>query len=170
MIASPKLRLPLASETAIYRVTERILRADATLGRVVKTWRTWEGAPHDKADPTEATCPFARLSIQAGGMAFYSPSTMQGRLEIAAELVVAGSCLDDLHNLWGAFARALYPADSDARQSIQLRLREAGARTGQYEFSQVAFDPTPGLEGVLSGRAVMMIMYRFDINPVAPSC
>jgi hypothetical protein len=167
---SPKLKLPTTAETALFRMLERTLVSDATLDRVVKTWRAFHGRPDDKADMTEAQCPWVRLSLQPTGLSFYTPSSMEGQLDVIVELAVSGTCLDDLHNLYGAILRAVYPTDAAARLTMQNRFRSAGARTGQWLPSQLAYDPTPGLEGILMGRGTMRITYRFDTIANAPTC
>ena len=165
-----KLRLPQSRETALFRAVDKILRADSGLSAVGITWRSFTGDPTDKADPTSAQCPWIRLSTEATGLQFFHPSGMEGRLRIPVELMVAGTCLDDLHNLWAAVMRGLYPSDATARLAIQTRLRTLGARTGLPLFSQVAYDPTPGMEGVLQGRGMIDIEYQFSTDPTAPDC
>jgi hypothetical protein len=163
MTTNPKLRLPVAPETAIFRLVDRMLRADETLFRVVKTWRSYQGGPDDRTDLAEGHCPFVRLSTRnGGGERFFSPSGTEGQIEIVVELGASGSCLDDIHNLWGAVKRALFPTDATARLAFQSRLRDAGARTGLIEVAQSAFDPTPGTDGVMYARGVLSCTYRFD--------
>lgn len=163
MSANPKLPLLPAPETTIFRIVDRTLRADGSLGRVVKTWRSYEGRPDDRVDPSLAQCPWVRLSTRNGsGEQWSAPSTLSGRIEVVAEIAVEGSCLDDLHNLWGAVKRALYPKVAADRLAFQERLRAAQARTGLVDIAQSAFDPTPGSDGVMFARGVLSIEYRFD--------
>lgn len=166
--SNPKLRAPQTARVALFRLIDQQLRADAALRSAVKTFRSWQGEAGDRTEPSLQQAPWLRLSIAGGPVAPWAASTQLGTLAVRVELWVAGSCLDDLDNLWGLVERACYPADPAARLAFQARLRAAGAHTGQVRLQQPAFDPGPAGDDHLEGVAHLALDYRFDQNPAAP--
>ena len=53
------------------------------------------------------------------GEEFKTPDTMAGDLLINCEVIIAGSCVDDLTNFWWMLTRCFYPQGGGApRQAI----------------------------------------------------
>jgi hypothetical protein len=169
MPTNPLLKqLPTDATTTLFRALERVLRSDPVLKATVKTWRTYEGRPEDVQPPASTGLPWVRLTPRLGADDWWASSTMVGRLYLDAEIVIEGTCADDLLNLWGAVERAVYPNDAAARLAIQARLRAEGkAHTGLVGFSRPQFAADPEANQI-EARAWLAVEYRFDTNPTAP--
>jgi hypothetical protein len=110
--------------------------------------------------------PWIRLTPKLGPENWWAQSTQKGPLLIEAEIVVKGTCVDDLLGLWWAIQRAIYPVDVAQRNAFQARLNQAGAWPGTIAFSPPSL--TGGSEGHLEGAGTLTLEYRFDVNPTAP--
>ena len=98
------------------------------------------------------------------GEEFKTPDTMAGDLLINCEVIIAGSCVDDLTNFWWMLDPLLLPARRrHTRQAIIQTLQTAGARSGLVLFSQPAFDPGP--DGVFfAGQGQIKIEIQSQLN------
>lgn len=170
MSSQPRLKLPTAATTAIFRRIERQLRNDKALGRVVNSWTTWEGCPSDRVPNATGSAPLITLTPQAEAENWWAPSTQKGTLLVRVDMLVTGTCVDDVLNLWWAIQRACYPSDSTERLGFQGDLQAAGAHTGLIRFSQPAFDsdPAAGEDGQFLARGELAVEFRFDHNPTLP--
>lgn len=163
------LKLPTCRAAALYDLLESRLRDDATLKRVVKEWRSWQGTAKDRTAPTAQMCPFVRLTPESDPLKWWAVTTLEGRLTLRVDVGVPGNNPRDVLNLWDAVCRAMYPADAALRLAFHAALRAAGGHTGQPEFTQAAFDDAPGeSENVLTAVGRIAVAYRFDLNPTSP--
>lgn len=164
MASSPKLRsLPTDVPTALFRITESILRADPVVSNVVKAWQTWEGKPDDKIPPGSTRLPWVSLTPRPTTERWYSPESQMGMLVIQIEAVVEGTCIDDPMNLWGAIRWALNGSgDRTRRCDIQQRLQAAGAAKGFYLFSDPLYDSASvaGQDATFQATGSVQIEYR----------
>lgn len=141
----PQLDLNDSPRTAVFREVETILRADPTLRRVVKCWRSWQGVPGDAQELSPAAGgPAVRLTPVGSEEQFQFPDAQTGTLTIGVEAAVAGTCVDDVLNLWWAIERAIYPADQAAKFAIQQAIQQAGSKTGLCTFSSPSLDMDAG--------------------------
>jgi len=164
MASSPKLDLPTAERTSVFRAMETIVRQNAIFGRIIKPdrFRTWEGHPRDIKPFSYQEAPCLRWTPQNGPENFQTPNQMHGDLYISCEVLVAGSCSDDMTNFWRMLETCFYPGGLP-NNVIQQTLRNAGARTGLVFFTQPAFDPSP--DGVFfAGAGQLKIEVAFTIN------
>src|SRR5271166_6738518 len=134
------LNLPQSPRDAVFRAMETIVRGNAVFQRVVKptSFRTWQGNPEDAKEFTFEIAPAIRWTPMNTGEAFRTPDTMSGDLLINCEVIIRGSCCDDLTNFWWMLTRCFYPASLSTRQANVLALQNAGARSGLVLFSQPA--------------------------------
>lgn len=141
----PTLDLNTAPRTSVYRKVVQLIRNDATIKRIVRptSIRAWDGLPSDGEPFTPEIAPALRFTPINGPDAFWSPGSMKGDLLINVEMMVAGTCVDDVFNLWFAACRALYPALQSSTNANVQALMAAGAYDGLAVFSSPAFDPDP---------------------------
>jgi len=145
---------------------ETIVRGNFIFNRVVKPdrFRTWQGEPRDIKPFSYQEAPCLRWTPMNTGEEFKTPDTMAGDLLINCEVIIAGSCVDDLTNFWWMLTRCFYPQGGGApRQAIIQTLQTAGARSGLVLFSQPAFDPGP--DGVFfAGQGQIKIEIQSQLN------
>ena len=161
-----KLDLPTSPRVAVFRAMETIVRGNSVFNRIVKPdrFRTWQGEPRDIKPFSYQEAPCLRWTPMNTGEEFKTPDTMAGDLLINCEVIIAGSCCDDLTNFWWLLTRCFYPQGGGApRQAIIQTLQAAGARSGLVLFSQPAFDPGP--DGVFfAGQGQIRIEIQSQLN------
>lgn len=145
------LDLPDSPSTLVWRLIVARLQGDTDLGRVVRTWITWDGASNCNVDLASDAVqgPSIRIYPTEGPMAWYSADQQVIPLNIAVETTVPGMDVEDILNLQGAIVGALYPPDPAAERAFEQALVTAGAETGLIEFSQPIMEPhaTAGFGG-----------------------
>jgi len=159
------LDLPTSPRATVFRAMETIVRENTVFQRIVKpdNFRTWEGRPRDSKPFDQATAPALRWTPMNTGESFRTPDTMAGDLLINCEIIVRGSCCDDLTNFWWLITRCFYPTQLAARNAIIQTLQTAGARSGLVLFTQPAFDPGP--DGVfMAGQGQLKIEIQSQLN------
>jgi hypothetical protein len=159
------LDLPMSPRAAVFRAMETIVRQNAVFNRIVKPdrFRTWQGEPRDVKPFSYQEAPCLRWTPMNTGEEFRTPDTMAGDLLINCEVIVAGSCCDDLTNFWWMLTRCFYPAALGGRNANIQTLQAAGARSGLVLFSQPAFDPGP--DGVFfAGQGQIKIEIESQLN------
>jgi hypothetical protein len=139
ILTFPKLDLAPGPETIAFRCVESILRDDPVLKRVISKngWYSWLGDAQDDSDATLSSCPWIRLTPQAGDSDWESENQHRSPLLVGIELAVAGTNADQLMNLWHAVRRALFPLDVAALQAI--RDRADAAKITKSRISRPAF-------------------------------
>lgn len=169
MPTAPLLKLPTMTNTSVFRAIVNVLKCDPDLKSVGVTWRLWEGVPADIEVPSIDQCPWIRLTPRTGPEDFWTPSELKGTLRIDAEIWVAGTCMDDLTNLWGAAQRALSPLDATRRDAIVMMLQSptVGGWVGACRFVNASMTAA-GDDGHLEGSASILIDYRFSQNLTPP--
>ncbi len=103
----PRLPLPDYPWTTAYLALVDVLREDPDLGRVVHTWRTWDGGTKDLETHTPAHMPYVEfmpipLSIGRATEVEYAVE-----FKVRVRFAVRGTNVVDLMNLWGAVMQAL---------------------------------------------------------------
>lgn len=143
------------------------MKADPTLKDVIPpgNWQTWNGKATDKAPPPKQDSPTITLDVDAGSVAFWSPSSLVSDLFINIQLGINSLDLEDVLDLWEAIEDALYPRGDDARTrrlAIQKRLTDAGAHTGLTAFTIPATDrdPEKGDDGRMVSTGQLKIQVR----------
>lgn len=126
MAAQPLLHLTTSPRVLAYRLIERTLRADPVLSNVVGLWSTWEG------DPIRDPLPLAlvgdssiKLQPAMGPVDFWAVDSTRGDLIVDVDLIVRGTCYDDLDNLWYAMEQAIWPRDVTRQRAFILKLQQA---------------------------------------------
>ena len=93
---------------------------------------------------------------------FATPELINGDLWINCEVIVAGSCCDDLTNFWWML-RSVSTRDQADISRLSRRWWRPAARSGLVFFTQPAFDPGP--DGVfLAGQGQLKIEVQSPIN------
>ena len=160
------LDLPTSPRAAVFRAMEQIVRENTIFQRIVKSdnFRTWQGHPRDSKPFDLSHAPAIRWTPANTGESFRTPDTMAGDLLINCEIIIRGSCCDDLTNFWWMVTRCFYPPGVVAtRNAIIQTLQTAGARSGLVLFTQPAFDPGP--DGVfLAGQGQLRIEIQSQLN------
>lgn len=126
----PKLALPDGEEAIAFVAVDQVLRADPTLSTVIRTWSSWRGEQADVAEPCHAMCPMLRLS--PGGLpgGWETEGQQRQPMSIGIQLVVAGTDVRQLMNLYGAVRRALWPRQPDRYEAIHTKMQTAGITRG----------------------------------------
>ncbi len=168
MAGTASLDLPTSPRAAVFRAMETIVRGNSVFQRIVKPdrFRTWQGHPRDIKPFSYQEAPCLRWTPMNTAETFATPNMMTGDLLINCEVIVAGSCSDDLTNFWWMLETCFYPDAITSSQTgdntVQQTLRNSGAHTGLVFFTQPAFDPGP--DGVFfAGQGQMKITIRLSI-------
>jgi hypothetical protein len=159
------LDLPTSPRAAVFRAMETIVRQNPTFQRIVKpdNFRSWQGHPRDSKPFDQSNAPAMRWTPMNTGETFRTPDTMAGDLLLNCEILIRGTCCDDLTNFWWMITRCFYPPVFAARNAIIQTLQTAGARSGLVLFSQPAFDPGP--DGVfMAGQGQLKIEIQSQLN------
>jgi hypothetical protein len=159
------LPLPRSPRTAVFRALVKLLHNDLVLRNVLKdgALRSWSGTSHDSMEFTFSIAPAIRLTPTNGPEQFWSPNAQVGDLLINCEMIIAGTNVDDVQNLWWGIEKAIYPADQTKAVAHQQTLQAAGAHSGLVLFSQPAFDPTPESK-FFAAMGQMRIAVRLQFN------
>jgi len=136
------LDLNTSPRTAVLRQIETILKTNATLKRVVKTWRTWREKPGQNPPFGIEHAPAVRITPSNGPEDWRYPTSFVGPLYLNIEYLLIGADADDPLNFWWALELALYPGGAGTLANIQA-LQQAGANDGLVVFSQPGMDPGP---------------------------
>lgn len=136
------LALPKSPHRLLYRELVRVWRADKDLADAVKTWFVWDGSVADRVPFGLSLCPSVAALPGRGSDRYYGPSGFDGTLTVDLTIVVAGTNVDDLLDLYHALQRALWPSDPATRAAIREGLRALGAVTGEAEFIQPKLAPS----------------------------
>ena len=138
-------QLPVSPRTKVYRAVVAILQHDPVLSNVIKpeNFRCWAGSSKDNMVFEFSNSPSLRVTPTNGPEEWIFPTAFRGWLYLQCEMLLAGTDVDDVFNLWFAIERALYPDDYASQQAMVAKLQQAGAYTGLPEFSQPAFDAQP---------------------------
>lgn len=164
MAGTCSLDLPTSPRTAVFRAMETIVRNNAIFQRTIKPdrFRTWQGEPRDIKPFTLGEAPCMRWTPMHSGEEFRTPDSMSGDLLINCEVIIRGTCVDDLTNFWWMLSRCFYPGGAAINQNVAT-LQTAGARSGLVKFSQPAFDPDP--DGVFfAGMGQLKIEIQSNFN------
>lgn len=161
-----KLNLSDGPRAILFRLIDRQLRSDHTLGRVIKIHRSWTGEPDDRNEMGRDSAPSIRLTSRSGPSSWKIPWVRVGTLVIDVDTIIRGSCSDDQDNLWDSIRAAICPVDVVARQEFWSMLQANGAWTGIVNVGQPSYDPRPdaGSDGMFRGSGQLSIEYRVDVD------
>lgn len=124
--------------------TVEIMQSDDVLGRAIQTWMVWDGSktvPSHRPD-VSSMAPILRMEPAISPATWFDPSSQAGFLQVKIRLIVKSFVAEDYLNLWEAVMDSLYPYGERSRQlAIEETLVNAGATTGQWEFSVPAANP-----------------------------
>lgn len=135
--------LPRGKRSQLFRAVEDILRDNDDLARTVKTWRSYEGQADDLVDPTPDQCPWVRLHLEKRPITPSGEEGMIVEVGVVIELATAGTCQDDILDLWEAIEVALSVISTHRGVSVRDWLRDHAIegpdgsprpREGGYEF------------------------------------
>lgn len=145
MATGPKLDLNTSPRTAVFRKIVGWVRNDPTIKRIVRptSIRAWDGLPQDGEPFAVGIAPCLRFTPANAAETFWSPGSTRGPLFINVEMLVEGTCVDDVLNLWWAVERAIYPQAQSSTNANVTALQQAGGYDGLSLFSMPAFDPDP---------------------------
>lgn len=102
-----KLAIKSVWRAQAFRVIETILRRDAVLSGVVKTWRSREGFDTDYDLPAYDMYPMIALSPQPVPTELMSIDQIKINFSVSVQMFVHGSCVDDILGLWEAVEDAI---------------------------------------------------------------
>ena len=138
------LDLPVSPRAAVFRAMETIVRQNAVFQRVVKpdNFRTWEGHPRDSKPFDQSHAPAMRWTPMNTGEQFRTPELISGDLLINCEIIVRGSCCDDLTNFWWMLAKCFYPGSGGFQPVVQTLVAAGAGPAWYFSLSPLS---TPGL-------------------------
>lgn len=157
--------LPRGVRSAVYRRIVDQLRTDPVLSSVVKTWRT-----HDRQEPdldNASALPALQVELQLGPVAWYSPDSQFGSLQIryTAYLDATGPDALDALDFQEAIERAIYPFSDRSKQlKFEQAMRDLKCETGQITFGQPA-SPVGEQGGIVQCVGVMQVNVIRPLNP-----
>lgn len=159
------LPLPKSPHTSVFRAIVGLLTNDLVLRNIFKTGslRSWSGGNFDTLEFSYSIAPAIRLTPANGPEQFWSPNAQVGALLINCEILIAGTNVDDVQNLWWAIEKAIYPADHTKAAANVAALQAAGAHSGLVLFSQPAFDSEPS-DKFFAAMGQMKIDVRKQFN------
>ena len=139
------LDINTSPRTSVFRKIVGYIRNDPTIRRIVRptSIRAWDGLPQDAQPFAPEITPAIRLTPTAAADTWWTPGATRGPLFINVEMLVKGTNVDDVMDLWWAIVRAIYPAAQSDTNANVLALQKAGAYSGLAEFSLPAFDADP---------------------------
>ena len=138
------LDLPVSPRAAVFRAMETIVRTNPIFQRVVKpdNFRTWEGHPRDCKPFDQSHAPAMRWTPMNTGEQFRTPGLISGDLLINCEIIIRGSCCDDLTNFWWMLAKCFYPGSGGNNPIVQTLVAAGAAAASSCSVSPRS---TPGL-------------------------
>lgn len=154
-LSTPKLALPDSEETIAFRAVESILRSDADLSRVIKTFVAWRGEPVDNEPPTASMCPYLMIVPSARPSGWVTEGQHEEPLQIGIFAAVVGSDADQIMNLWGAIRRALFPQDATQRTSVLTKVNAAGIVNGEITMPAYTVKAEKGDQVVMLGTGTL---------------
>jgi hypothetical protein len=169
MPSKPRLPLKTSPRVKVFRLIDQTLRNDPTLRNVVGFWQSWEGDPTRDGTPLPLNRGVAiQLRPLPGREGFWAVNSMSCDLVIGVEMVVPGTCYDDIDNLWHAVELVLFPPPKPDHNALIAKLQQAGARKGVA----IGFQP-PGLlaqendagEPCMRALGRITIEVQNDFNP-----
>lgn len=107
----------------MYRAVERVLRNDATLQAITRTFVAWNGEDLDLEPPTYNMCPYLRINPFPQEAAWITESQHNMPVEIRIQIMVKGTKFENLSNYWHAIRRAFFPLDISAAEAVRAVLR-----------------------------------------------
>lgn len=144
---APKLKLPTAPETAVFRAVVNQLTKNDVLERVIppSSWHVFNGDKKSAARPAAPSRQGPEVTIwpTAAAGRWWTPTSQIVPLAINIELTSPGSCCDDLLNLWNVFRGAIDTGDPSVDNIFRTELQLLGALTGVVTWAQQAFDLSP---------------------------
>lgn len=126
--------------------------------------RSWDGSDVDRQLATPSLGkPIVRLTPIPTGVTWLDESSQVGTLGVRVEIFVAGTCIDDVIDLWDAIVTALRPADD----VFTLALKGLGAETGEILFANPAVDAKPEKQpaGELLGTGLFQLAVYRSVDP-----
>jgi hypothetical protein len=154
-------RLPLPDgdvATAFQRIVD-VLRRDADLARVVRTWRVMEGTTNDDDPPSIAQAPWVRLGFEPeAGQLVANPGPRKTTLTpilIDIETYISGTRAADSANLYDAMRTALFPVDEEVR-SLMTEANKAAGISGEPLIVRPWWTGKAGREGGGEGGALAL--------------
>jgi hypothetical protein len=155
--------LQKSPRSKVFRAIVKILEHDRVLSNVIKpeAFRSWSGGSKENLEFTFALAPALRLTPANTEEHFWAPNAMVGQLFINCEMLVAGTNVDDVNDLWYAIERAIYPTNN--MQANIPTLQAAGAHSGIVLFSQPAYDPEPQ-DKFFAAIGQMKVDVRINVN------
>ena len=161
---SPKLKIPTAPETAVFRAILGQLQRDPTLSRVFApdSWHTFAGDTRSKRPPSHQG-PEIWLWPSGGPSVWWTEGSQITPMYIQVEYTIPTLCIDDVMNIWHIIRKALYSGTPVVDIPFYQLLIQAGAITGLTSFSLGGFDMAPDEAGELyNARGQMRIDIRID--------
>ncbi len=157
-----RLALSDSIETTAFRAVVKVLQSDPTLKRVGVHWGAWDDTDEDMREISPALCPYVELSPSPGDTGWSEENQHKTNFNIDIFVTVAGSCADDVLNLWGAIRSALFPLDgSTQRDAVDAYL---GPKIINGSFTRQPFQivPLPGSVRMLQGEGTLTL--RINAN------
>ena len=145
--------LPAGRISGLLRDVEAVLRADPVLSSVVRTWLTYAGPTDQLPPPTPDDCPFCRLSLTVD----FRPGNISNRfvyVGVGFELATAGEQIDDITDLWEAFANALdgdKPYAGTTVRGFFNRAKPVGNGSFDFNVASPRFRTTPEMSYAEAG-------------------
>ena len=157
------LDLNTSEMVAVYDAVILILKNNATLKRMVKTWRAHGARSPDKTPHSRLTsrCRPCESPRWNGPEEWRYPNAMVGPLYLGFEILLLGADVRDALNLSRAIQIAIYPGGAGTLANIQA-LQAAGAQSGLPQFTVPAYDESPDGANLLA-RGQMKIDVLFQL-------
>ena len=164
----PTLDLLQGARSRVWLAVRDLAVNDDVLKRTIQTFIVWDGSKISASPDLTSMMPLLRMSPKIGPQQWYSPDAIYGPLNIDVLMAIQTRDAVDALNLWEAFENVYYPYGDRARQmQIQQALRDAGAETGQIEFTAPANDPDPRVseDGVFNMLGSIRLSVIRTYNP-----
>lgn len=138
---SPRLKLDLSVEAAIFRAATTVLKEDPTLKGVVKTWEVLDGTHSQVKRPDTREMPWIMVVPGPSRMAMVEADRYGVHMDLYVSIATAGLVAEDNLNLFAAVRKALNYRKPFRGTTVAEYLQEAGNDT--YEVSSPGFGPLP---------------------------
>lgn len=159
------LNIPDSPRMRIFRAIDDRIRTDSVISRIVRpsSIRSWRGDPSDRHEFGISHAPAIRLTPHPGPETWQNMIAIRGLLLIDVEILVAGSCVDDLDNLWQAIYASINPTGILISDAFSETLRSIGAWQGIVNVTQAVFDhrAESGTDGMFRGTGQLSVDYQY---------
>jgi hypothetical protein len=125
-LSSHDLPLPVAPETAAFRMLETILKNDSAVQRHVRTFISWHDTTQSLLEPHDSMRPYLRISALPAQSNWITELQHDSPLAVQITIATDGLNIDNLMNWWSVIRSAIFPQDLTHFQAVTAKFASVG--------------------------------------------